>query len=595
MDKMKKRIIFLLCVTLMLVALAIVGSATTYYTDGTTEYFECEIADTYHIDSYIIKNGGFPKVDADGDALTWYLVSTETDSETGHITKTVASVKTRDYITGTTFSAPLTKYNVVSVNFDKGTNKIPAFGEMDGAQSKEILFIYVPDEVTSLPFRFCQLTSVVVCEFGENSQCDTWDGLTFWGAKSLREIFIPAQLTAFPTHNGGAFDGCSRLEKLTFHEDSVMTSIVGWYFEQTAIKEMILPDSITTITARMFQEMKNLEYVKFGRYVNSIENQANDHFSLFHDCKSLQTVVIPGTLLAENIGTNGNKLTYGFSTASPTFVYTGTLEEFQKIQAVFAKYDQNGALTGATAENGRIVIANHCEVYYDNQHDCDNNCETADDCERECGYTAPQSTHNMLEQYICDSFTSIGMCGTMCQNEGCTINNVVREMPPIFTVNEDNGFSTDGKGGISFGGFVVNIESLSEYNRVNSDAQIKFGAVIMNPKYLVNDTFFEDGEVNAEKGFVKADMSNTKYSNIKIDINGISGEAIDVSIIMAIYAYTDESNLEFIQSQTTKCADKKVTKKVNGVDTALYTVTLASITNTPNASIYDLKEYGEEE
>lgn len=193
---MKKKILFFICVALMLVTFAIVGSATTYYTDGTTEYFECEIADTYHIDSYVIKNGGFPKVDADGDALTWYLVSTEADEQTGDITKTVASVKTKDVYNDSTSSyTGIDKNKIVSANYEVGTTTVPEFGKYSGTYNKELLFIYIPDAVTTLPMRFCQNVPVVFCEFSENSMCSSWGDLVFYGAKSLRELFIPKYFT----------------------------------------------------------------------------------------------------------------------------------------------------------------------------------------------------------------------------------------------------------------------------------------------------------------------------------------------------------------------------------------------------------------
>ena len=589
-----KKVLFFISIAVLLVALAMVGSATTYYTDGTTEYFECEIANTYHIDSYVIKNGGFPKYDSDGDALTWYLVSTETDSETGDIIKTVASVKTKNYHNNGTYSAPLTKYNVVSANFDAGTSKIPVYGGMDGGQSKEILFIYVPDAVTTLDFRFCQLASVVKCEFSENSQCSSWAGLTFWGAKSLREIHIPKLMTKFPTKDGGAFDGCSRLSVLTFDENALMTTIEGWYFDETSIESLILPNTVTTITPRIFQGMKQLKYVKFGNNVQAIENTQsnNDHFSLFHDCSNLETVVIPGTLLAENIGTNGRRLTYAFSTGSPTFVYTGTLEEFKKIQAVFSNHQNNGALTGATVENGRIVIANHCEVYFDGKHDTDDGkCETAMEapctrCQRQLDAKEHKIIVNTLKYpngFVCE-----GVRNYLCENEGCYFYDKVNEATaPIFAINEFVGFSDDGEDGIAFGGYQLNAKMLDEYNELNPDEKLNYGVVLINPAYVYGkEAFFVNGKVNADEGFIQTDMSSARYANISISITGFTGKAQNLSIILAIYAYTDIDNVEFIQSQTTKCADKNVTL---GTQT-LYTVTFASVV-AGDSSLSNLGDY----
>lgn len=576
---MKKKILFLICIALSCMALAIIGSATTYYTDGTTEYLECEIADTYHIDSYIVKNGGFPKVDADGDALTWYLVSTETDSETGHVTKTVASVKTKDVYNGETATyTGIDKNLIVSANYENDTANVPVFGAFSGEYNKELLFIYIPDAVTTLPYRFCQNVPVVICEFTENSMCSSWNNLVFWGAKSLREIFIPKHFVKFPGSSDGEFNSCKRLEKLTFAEDSIITSIPSWYFSDTKIKEMILPDSVTTINHRLFQGMKYLEYVRFGPYVNSIENtqSSNDHFSLFHDCGNLKTVVIPGTLLAENIGTNGNKLTYGFSTGSPTFIYTGTLEEFQKIQAVFAEYDNNGSLTNATVENGRIVIANHCEIYFDSEHlDADANCNTEGECERKCGVTLEAKEHNITVNTFeyPNGFASQGVRNYLCTNSGCTVVDIVNKTEnAIFGTS--GGYSTDGKG-IS-GGWTVDTTLLKEYNNLHTASPVTFGIVIVNPSHLIGNSFFnEDKQINVAsdgKGALQVEMSSTEYTNFSAFITGFTGYE-SLELIITAYAYAGDGAVEFLQDASSSSYVSTIEKS----DATLKTVSFEKV------------------
>jgi hypothetical protein len=58
------------------------------------------------------------------------------------------------------------------------------------------------------------------------------------------------------------------------------------------------------------------------------------------------------------------------------------------------------------------------------------------------------------------------------------------------------------------------------------------------------------------------------------------------SLILAIYAYTDANEVEFIQSQTTKCGSEKVTLGAQ----SLYTVTYASV-KAGNSTLANLGEY----
>jgi hypothetical protein len=97
----------------------------------------------------------------------------------------------------------------------------------------------------------------------------------------------------------------------------------------------------------------------------------------------------------------------------------------------------------------------------------------------------------------------------------------------------------------------------------------------VNPNFLAGkDSFFDsNGKVNTTVGALQVSMVDNQYENISISITGFVGDAENLSLVIALYAYDDPQNVQFIQSSTTKCADKNVTLG----DTTLYTVTLASV------------------
>lgn len=295
---MKKVIFFCVLLSALVCIFALgVSAATVYKDEGGTELFRCEIADGYHIESYEALNGGFAKVDSDGDALTWYLVSTENEGE--NTVKVVKSVKTKEVFENGAYTT-IKKSVVVSANYDADVDKLPAFGAYSSTYSKELLFIYIPDAVKTLPQRFCQNVPVIECVFGEDSQCESWETLTFWGAKSLRGIFIPKNFKKFPCSSDGEFTYCTRMETLTFHKESTLEEWPGWYFGATKIKEITVPDSITYLNSRAFQGMSYLEYVDIGKNVTHLYKTDHNN-SMFHSCVSLKTVIIPGGLKAENM------------------------------------------------------------------------------------------------------------------------------------------------------------------------------------------------------------------------------------------------------------------------------------------------------
>ena len=218
----------------------------------------------------------------------------------------------------------------------------------------------------------------------------------------------------------------------------------------------------------------------------------------------------------------------------------------------------------------------------------DNDCTTAHNCTSDpnCVEKIEALSHEIYETLVYVSFVANGEYCYGCSNAGCTVIDVESTTKPIFVAG--SGFSTklSQNDGIS-GGYVVNIDELNEYNRVNAENQLTFGIMMVNPKYLAGkNSFFANGNVNAEK-YLQVDMSNANYTNLNISITGFVGDARAISIIIALYAYVDGEEVEFIQSQTTQCANEKVTL---GGD-SLYTVTYESVANAAGKDLSNLGDY----
>ena len=318
---MKKKILLMLTMMALLACVFVISVSATYIyrdRDG-NELFRYDADNSQIITSY---EGSFPKTDAQGNALTWYV--TGTSSENGNTIKTVASVLTLDENYATldngTYSyktnAVNTK-NVVSVYFpsDKG---ITTLNLADGGYKNknswdptgtEILFVYLPSTLTTLPERIVQGSKVLVCEMPSEMPITTISRVAFYEAKCLREVNIPSSVTLIEgvsVSEGAAFYNTTSLERVTFGSNDNLETIDTMAFHKSGLKYITLPDSVKTIGQHAFSETK-LVYSPFTEKsrLETIGGRA------FGDISTLQTFIVPSTITSVEIFGINNYNDYG--------------------------------------------------------------------------------------------------------------------------------------------------------------------------------------------------------------------------------------------------------------------------------------------
>ncbi|MBQ8738692.1 MAG: leucine-rich repeat domain-containing protein [Clostridia bacterium] len=412
-------------------------------------------------------------------------------------------------------------------------------------------------------------SSVIRVEVFENARLNN----TFSGCSGLIEAYLPDSVY----FHYGSFTGCSSLINITI--PSSATQIPPECFNGcVSLREVEIPSTVTSLGRNSFVNCNTLSELKIpDGYTGAVP----ENFRKITNGKASNacTLIVPYTCtgLVNKYSIDG----CNFS----KIIFTG--EEDSSFITAFTTY-------GCTWALSIIEYQNHCEVYFDGAHNYagDGDCTHGVTCTRCNDNIAGFADHVYAETLVYpNGFVASGVYNKYCKNAvDCAVDKVENGVKkPIFTALADNGYSTNGDG-IAFGGFVVNTTEFKKYNDLNEN-DITFGIFVANPKYL-GDTFMENGEVNATSGFLKVDMTSDEYTNIKIMLDGFTGSAQNLELVISLYAYTDASEVEYIQSEHTACANSNVVKS----DATLYTVTLSSVENKPyKDNLEALPVYGKEQ
>ena len=526
-----KRKILLVAFSLVLFALALavsVGARTIYKDESGTVLFECEIADGYHIDSYEIKNGGFAKADSDGNALTWYVASSVTEGD--NIIKNVKCMKTSECFENGNYTNGVDRYKVISASWDEGITTVPSFGNWSGSISQEILFVYIPNSVTSLPQRLFQKTCVLFCEIQPESSIKEINLYMMYDAKSIREIYFPASLEVINDGTELAI-GAKRLERVTFAPECKLTELPSCMFQNcSSLKSVTLPNSITTVNSRTFQGCSSLEYLNLGASLTYMCKTSNNHSFAFQS-PSLKTVVISKAFQAKNIGED---LDYAFQTNWSTsngvvFYYTGTEEEFKLLQEKFATAGNNSEICGATVENGRLVLANHCETFYNGSHDY-NTTDCVQFCQR-CGIVnkLENPKHNLNTAITYENgYLVAGVKHEACQNEKCGYEATLNAMPLIIFA----GISTNNDNSAICVKYAVDNKAISEYRGLGNT--FKYG-VVASANLENNSEVINADLTSANGNSVVAVEMQSEYSAFDFVLNGFTENHYETNLVICAY------------------------------------------------------------
>ena len=192
------------------------------------------------------------------------------------------------------------------------------------------------------------------------------------------------------------------------------------------------------------------------------------------------------------------------------------------------------------------------------QSEDDGNCETAVTCKTCTMVYVEALTHNVVEALVYANFCAQGTYSCECTNEGCTVNDVVENMPALFKML---GFSVTEKSETNkvvsmVQGFYVNNEAVCEYERING-VELSFGVVAASANKLggLDPLTLVDGVVTrvSDTGIISHDMTASTHTAFEIKIVGIdatSNEQLNAKLVYCGYV-SDGKIIKYLDNGAT--------------------------------------------
>lgn len=573
---MKRKLLFFLALVAMLTALlAVAVSADTIYVDKDgEELFRYQIFDGTEENykdylSGLIKSyqGEFPKTDANGNALSWYVTSTE--SKNGDTVKTVdcfvtvsddAHMKLND--SGAySYVNQARELSLVAVYFPDNSN-VAKLNLTDGGYGvsysfkyeSELLFLHLPNTLTELPGRIGQATPILEFSASDEALYTSMSPTAFHDSRNLCSVDIPKNVEIIysngHSNNGFTFYNCVSLTDVNFAEGGKLKTIqINAFNSCRSLKEITVPNTVVNLGERVFQYCNSLEVVRLGANAGLGLDTYNVQ-SMLYGCSALKYVYISETMMP----TAGSHMLNGGSNKGMVYFYTGDYSTYEAFKAILVTLKDSGNFTGAdpikwdstkddqyykdlAANDGKNYVVygyGKCEAFYG-------------------GHTMLGEENVVVKSY----FETIDVVDS-CKN--CGAVSIKEQLSAIFTYH-----------GYSCTEMPINgVYSMSQFFGVNDDAkaayvektgkEFEFGLVAAS----INNPMDKENEGAGKAIVIPSSSFASDYFFVKI--TGITSEHMDSGLVFCAYVIDGGEVFYLDGGKTLKSVECKSYNDVKALD-----------------------------
>ncbi len=221
----------------------------------------------------------------------------------------------------------------------------------------------IPDSVTSIAasaFAYC--TSLISVEIPDS--VESIGKSAFYGCTGLTELTIPANIDSVVSNDHPAFEGCVKINKITFtgskewFEYSTSASegsyyaYTPWQLSSSVLKEVTISEGVTSVGDLAFRNCVLIESLIIPDSVTSVGNWA------FKNCTGLKTLSIPVNL--DCAGSNDRPIFSGCTNIENiTFTGSGDWYSYESSYTYTPWYLSRANLITVTISDGVKSIGYH--------------------------------------------------------------------------------------------------------------------------------------------------------------------------------------------------------------------------------------------
>lgn len=376
---------------------------------------------------------------------------------------------------------------------------------------------------------------------------------------SLEEVENLYEFTSATTKVGEfMFRGCSKFADAKVW--SGVTSIGAYAFNSTAITEVIMPDTVTSMENHVFAQCKNITKVSLSKNLVSIGNYS------FEGCKALEKVFMPAPWTT----TSTNRLTLGNGVFKVT-KSSGVTFYLMCTEAQMANYIDQSAYTDINTDCWKgatfvfsATLADKCNNFLGGHEKpaSVNSCTSGGNCVVCATALAGIATSHDLVTTLTypNGFAKNGVKATVCQNwERCTAANESDAVDAIFVSTGYSYKEDTSRSGLT-SGFSLDRDALEEFISFNPDADLVVSLFIVSPTKLTGENFFVNGALVAEKG-IQVDISALEYDNYNYFVSGFTVAQMQSAELVFGMLVCNGEHEEVIQKQYAQ-GEESTTKAV---------------------------------